>query len=80
MRALSWVEFDQAVQSLVEQLSSTTFAGIYGGPRGGLCLAVALSHALQRPLLAEPQPDALIVDDVYETCLLYTSPSPRDRG
>ncbi|MBA4732913.1 MAG: phosphoribosyltransferase [Synechococcus sp. MED-G133] len=67
MRALSWVEFDQAVQSLVEQLSSTTFAGIYGVPRGGLCLAVALSHALQRPLLAEPQPDALIVDDVYET-------------
>ena len=67
MRVLSWVEFDQAVQSLVEQMSSASFAGVYGVPRGGLCLAVALSHALERPLLAEPQPDALIVDDVYET-------------
>ena len=67
MRVLSWVEFDQAVQSLVEQLSSASFAGVYGVPRGGLCLAVALSHGLKRPLLAEPQPDALIVDDVYET-------------
>jgi hypoxanthine phosphoribosyltransferase len=67
MRVLSWLEFDQAVQSLVEQLSSASFSGVYGVPRGGLCLAVALSHALERPLLAEPKPDALIVDDVYET-------------
>ena len=67
MRVLTWREFDQAVQSLVEQLSSASFEGVYGVPRGGLCLAVALSHGLQRPLLAEPQPDALIVDDVYET-------------
>ena len=67
MRVLSWLEFDLAVQSLAYQLSSASFEGVYGVPRGGLCLAVALSHALERPLLAEPQPDALIVDDVYET-------------
>ncbi|MDA0258246.1 MAG: phosphoribosyltransferase [Cyanobacteria bacterium] len=67
MRVLSWLEFDQAVQSLAERLSAVSFAGVYGVPRGGLCLAVALSHALEVPLLAEPQPDALIVDDVYET-------------
>ena len=67
MRVLSWLEFDLAVQSLVEQLSSASFTGVYGVPRGGLCLAVALSHALERPFLAEPQPDALIVDDIYET-------------
>ena len=67
MRVLSWLEFDQAVQRLTARLSGASFAGVYGVPRGGLCLAVALSHALERPLLAEPQPDALIVDDVYET-------------
>lgn len=67
MRVLSWLEFDQAVQRLAERWSAAPFAGVYGVPRGGLCLAVALSHALERPLLAEPQPDALIVDDVYET-------------
>ena len=67
MRVLSWLDFDLAVLSLVEQLSSAAFKGVYGVPRGGLCLAVALSHALEQPLLAEPQPDALIVDDIYET-------------
>ena len=91
MRVLSWVEFDQVVQRLAERLSSGSFAGVYGVPRGGLCLAVALSHALERPLLAEPKPDALIVDDVYETgrtlkalharfptarCVVWVSKSP----
>ena len=91
MRLLSWVEFDQVVQRLADRLSSGSFAGVYGVPRGGLCLAVALSHALERPLLAEPQPDALIVDDVYETgrtlealharfptarCVVWVSKSP----
>ncbi len=42
-------------------------AGIHGIPRGGLVLAVALSHRLQLPLLAEPQASCLVVDDVYET-------------
>ena len=41
--------------------------GVYGVPRGGLCLAVALNHAIERPLLSVPEPSALIVDDVYET-------------
>ena len=91
MRVLSWLEFDQVVQRLADRLSSGSFAGVYGVPRGGLCLAVALSHALERPLLAEPQPDALIVDDVYETgrtlealharfptarCVVWVSKSP----
>ena len=91
MRVLSWVEFDQVVQRMAERLSSASFAGVYGVPRGGLCLAVALSHALERPLLAEPMPDALIVDDVYETgrtlealharfptarCVVWVSKSP----
>ena len=30
-------------------------------------MAVALSHSLSIPLLLEPQPDSLVVDDVYET-------------
>jgi len=43
--------------------------GIHGVPRGGLVLAVALSHRLELPLLAQPQPGCLLVDDVYETGL-----------
>ena len=30
-------------------------------------MAIALSHSLQIPLLSEPRPCSLIVDDVYET-------------
>ena len=67
MKELSWTQFDQAVAVLAERFAATPMTGIHGVPRGGLCLAVALSHALQQPLLAEPAADALIVDDVYET-------------
>ena len=67
MKQLSWTQFDQAVAVLAERFANRSFAGIYGVPRGGLCLAVALSHSIQQPLLSEPGPDALIVDDVYET-------------
>ena len=43
------------------------FEGVYGFPRGGLCLAVALSHSLGLPLLDKPKNNSLIVDDIYDT-------------
>ena len=67
MQVLSWEQFDQAVQLLASRFADSSLSGVYGVPRGGLCLAVALSHALDRPLLSVPDPSALIVDDVYET-------------
>ena len=36
-------------------------------PRGGLCLAVALSHKLKIKLISKPIKNSLIVDDIYET-------------
>ena len=67
MQQLSWAQFDFAVEALAQRLKAQSFSGIYGVPRGGLCLAVALSHALELPFLMAPQPNCLIVDDVYET-------------
>ena len=67
MQVLSWAQFDQAVQLLASRFADSSVTGVYGVPRGGLCLAVALSHAIERPLLSVPEPSALIVDDVYET-------------
>ena len=67
MKELSWQQFDQAVSALAQQFMGRGCSGVFGVPRGGLCLAVALSHALERPLLLEPAADALIIDDVYET-------------
>ena len=67
MRVLSWQQFDDAVALLAVRARSRDLTGVYGVPRGGLCLAVALSHAMDLPLLQSPEPDALVVDDVYET-------------
>ena len=67
MNNLSWEDFDECIISIYEQCKYKKFLGVYGFPRGGLCLAVALSHSLGIPLLKEPQNNILIVDDIYET-------------
>ena len=67
MRMLSWHDFDQAVERIAQLVGDRGLNGIHGIPRGGLVLAVALSHRLELPLLPEPQPGCLVVDDVFET-------------
>lgn len=67
MRRLSWHEFDHAVEQIAASARGSAFNGIHGIPRGGLVLAVALSHRLELPLLDTPRPGCLVVDDVYET-------------
>ncbi len=63
----TWSEFDNAVEQIASKCKFLQFSGIYGVPRGGLCLAVALSHKLKINLISEPKINSLIVDDVYET-------------
>ena len=63
----SWSEFDKSVDHIANKCKFLEFSGIYGIPRGGLCLAVALSHKLKINLISEPIKNALIVDDIYET-------------
>jgi len=63
----TWSEFDNAVEDIASKCKYLEFSGIYGVPRGGLCLAVALSHKLKINLISEPKKNSLIVDDVYET-------------
>ena len=63
----TWSEFDNAVEYIANKCMFLEFSGIYGVPRGGLCLAVALSHKLKINLISEPKKNSLIVDDVYET-------------
>ena len=60
-------EFDKSVEHIASKCNFLEFSGIYGVPRGGLCLAVALSHKLKINLITEPKKNSLIVDDVYET-------------
>ena len=67
IRYFTWDEFDKSIEHIAKQCNYLKFAGVYGVPRGGLCLAVALSHKLKINLLPEPIKNTLIVDDVYET-------------
>jgi len=51
----TWSEFDKSVEHIAEKCKFLEFSGIYGIPRGGLCLAVALSHKLKINLISEPK-------------------------
>ena len=63
----TWNEFDKSVEHIANECKYLEFSGIYGVPRGGLCLAVALSHKLKINLITEPKENSLIVDDIFET-------------
>ena len=69
----TWSEFDKSVEEIADKCRFKMFSGIYGVPRGGLCLAVGLSHKLKIELLSKPKKNSLIVDDVYETGLTLTT-------
>ena len=69
----TWSEFDKSVEKIANKCRFKEFSGIYGVPRGGLCLAVALSHKLKIELISEPIKNSLIVDDVYETGITLTN-------
>jgi hypoxanthine phosphoribosyltransferase len=64
---LTWADFDEAVATLAPMIYRPTAKRLYGVPRGGLSLAVALSHQTGIPLAIEPGPDCLIVDDIADT-------------
>ena len=66
-RYFTWSEFDKSVDYIANQCKFWKLSGIYGVPRGGLCLAVALSHKLNIQLIEKPLKYSLIVDDVFET-------------
>ena len=68
MIRLTWNDFDQAVDRIATFCAAAPLTGVYGFPRGGLPLAVALSHRLGVPLVTTPAaPGTLIVDDIHDT-------------
>ena len=77
---LTWkVECDALDENDYEALAKIvsekmTFRDVKGIPRGGIPFEKAL-----KPYCSNNDTDPLLIcDDVY-TCLLYTSPSPRDQ-
>jgi hypoxanthine phosphoribosyltransferase len=63
----TWQQFDAAILALSHRLQGEKIEGIYGVPRGGLVLAVALSHHLRQPLRDSVKDDTLVVDDIADT-------------
>ena len=67
IRYFTWSEFDNSVDYIASKCKLWKLSGIYGVPRGGICLAVALSHRLNVQIIEKPIKNSLIVDDVFET-------------
>jgi hypoxanthine phosphoribosyltransferase len=63
----SWKDFDLAVIDLAKRLEGKNFKNVYGIPRGGLILAVALSHRLSLPLTDSVSDATLVVDDISDS-------------
>ena len=62
-------EFSKDVKDLVQILIPTRhkYSGIYGVPKGGWPLAIALSNAMNIPLSAKVHSGCLIVDDIIDS-------------
>ena len=65
---VTWDEVDNMIDQLVKEIkkSKEKFDGVYGIPRGGLPLAVIISHMLKLPVLLYPTKDTLVVDDISD--------------
>ena len=63
----TWNEFDRSVDHIADKCKNFKISSIYGIPRGGLCLAVALSHKLNIKITQNPIKYSLIVDDIFDT-------------
>lgn len=77
-RVYTWEEFASDVEKIAKTIKSwgKEFKYVYGPPRGGLTLAVCLSHRLDLKLVFYNDPDpkndflakeVLIVDDIADT-------------
>jgi len=71
VRKYTWEEFEDDCKKIVEFISDKEFRNIYGIPRGGLVLAVKLSHLLNDKLIILNagliSSDTLVVDDISDS-------------
>ena len=71
---MSWMGFEFAISEMVRDYreNDRKCVGVYGPPRGGLPIAVTLSHRLGIPLIkdyweTEKLDSVLLVDDIADT-------------
>jgi len=67
---MTWEQFDTACQMIKRLFRGTKFLDVFGIPRGGLVVAVRLSHLMDIPLIVdrtEITRGTLIVDDIADS-------------
>ena len=70
---VSWQVVDECVTEMAFHLKDTgkDFVGVFGIPRGGVILAVMLSHKLDIPYITEfwrvGDGDIVVIDDIADT-------------
>ena len=65
MVKLTWDLFDEAVEQIARSVHGVT--AVHGIPRGGLPLAVALSHRLGVPMSVPGEGGVLVLDDIRDS-------------
>lgn len=66
----TWQEFDRDIEKIAEWARDKNFKSIYGIPRGGLVVAVVLSHRLDLPIntnAEEIDQKTLITDNISDS-------------
>ena len=67
----NWEDIDGRVNDLCQRLKHESFEAVYGVPRGGLIIAVLVSHNLGIPLITSLRDmygkKFLVVDDIADT-------------
>lgn len=64
---VTWEQVEAFVEEAEIFARRRNINAVYGLPRGGLVLAVMLSHRLNIPLLLAPTKGCLIVDDICDS-------------
>lgn len=64
---VDWKEVSKYINSVNEFYKNKKITGVYGIPRGGLILAVLLSHKMNIPLLQAPTDNCIIIDDICDS-------------
>lgn len=66
-RYVAWNEVGQFIHAVGDNCDVTNLDGVYALPRGGLVLAVMISHRYNIPLLLAPTTNSLIIDDICDS-------------
>lgn len=64
---VTWEQVEIFLNKIERIALKRNIKAVYGLPRGGLVLAVMISHRLNIPLLLAPTADCLIVDDICDS-------------